>query len=45
MTLVAPDGTREVIVRIATIDPTTASRALEGKGYTIRGPWHGATRT
>jgi acetoin utilization protein AcuB len=44
MTLVAPDGTREVIVRIATIDPTAAARALGGKGYTIRGPWQGAPR-
>ena len=43
MTLLAPDGTREVIVRIATINPTPAARALEGKGYTIRGPWHGRT--
>jgi hypothetical protein len=35
---VGPDGTREIIVRIATINPTPATRALEGKGYTIRGP-------
>ena len=41
MTLVAPDGSREIIVRIATINPMPAARSLEGKGYAIRGPWHG----
>lgn len=39
MTLVGPDGSREIIVRIATINPAPAARALEGKGYAIRGPW------
>jgi acetoin utilization protein AcuB len=41
MTLVDADGTREVIVRIATINPAPAVRALEGKGYAIRGPGQG----
>jgi acetoin utilization protein AcuB len=41
MTLVDGDGSREVIVRIATINPAPAVRALEGKGYAIRGPRQG----
>jgi acetoin utilization protein AcuB len=38
VTLVGPDGSREIIVRIATINPAAATRALESRGYTIRGP-------
>jgi acetoin utilization protein AcuB len=39
MTLVDASGSREAIVRIATIDPGPAVRALEAKGYRLRGPW------
>jgi acetoin utilization protein AcuB len=39
MTLVDARGSREVIVRIATINPAAAVRALEAKGYGLRGPW------
>jgi acetoin utilization protein AcuB len=42
MTLVDARGSREAIVRIATINPAGAVRALEAKGYEIRGPWHSA---
>ncbi|MBI2216875.1 MAG: CBS domain-containing protein [Candidatus Rokubacteria bacterium] len=39
MTLVDSRGSREAIVRIATINPNAAVRALEAKGYAVRGPW------
>lgn len=36
MTLVDPAGTREIIVRVATINPARAIHALEAKGYKVR---------
>lgn len=36
MTLAAPGGLREAVVRVATIDPAPAVRALTAAGYTVR---------
>ena len=36
MTLETPTGEREVVMRLATIDPGRAVKALEGRGYTVR---------
>jgi acetoin utilization protein AcuB len=36
MTLVDPTGSREIIVRVATINPARAIHALEAKGYKVR---------
>jgi hypothetical protein len=41
MTLVGADGTREVVIRVPTIDPRPAVHALEGKGYSVTTPWRG----
>lgn len=38
MTLAAPDGQREAIIRLATIHPGPAVHALQAKGYTVRQP-------
>jgi CBS domain-containing protein len=39
MTLVGADGTREVVIRVPTIDPRPAVHALEAKGYSVTTPW------
>jgi acetoin utilization protein AcuB len=36
VTLAAPDGSREAILRVPTIDPRRAVSALENKGYKVR---------
>ncbi|HUM16366.1 MAG TPA: CBS and ACT domain-containing protein [Candidatus Nitrosotalea sp.] len=36
MTFETPTGEREVVLRLATIDPGPAVRALEGRGYVVR---------
>jgi acetoin utilization protein AcuB len=36
MTLAAPNGERELVLRLATIDPAPAVHALEARGYTVR---------
>ena len=36
MTLQASTGEREVMLRLATIDPGPAVRALEARGYAVR---------
>jgi acetoin utilization protein AcuB len=36
VTLVNPEGRREGIIRVATIDPGSAIRALEARGYHVR---------
>jgi len=36
MTLKSPDGLTEAVVRVATINPGPAVRALEAQGYTVR---------
>jgi acetoin utilization protein AcuB len=36
MTLEAPDGGREIVLRIATINPGPAVKALEQRGYVVR---------
>lgn len=41
MTLVGRDGTREVVVRVPTIDPRRAVHALEAEGYSVTTPWRG----
>jgi acetoin utilization protein AcuB len=41
VTLAAPDGSREAILRVATIDPRRAVAALEAKGYGVRGAHRG----
>jgi acetoin utilization protein AcuB len=38
MTLVLPSGEREVVLRLNTIDPGAAVKALEAGGYVVRGP-------
>lgn len=42
MTLVSPGGTREAVLRVATINPGPAIRRLESKGYTVRDSWRGS---
>lgn len=39
LTLPGPWGATEAIVRIRTMDPRAAVRALEGKGYVVRQQW------
>lgn len=34
-------GTREIMIRVRTINPGAAVKALEGKGYTVRDSWRG----
>ena len=40
VTLVSPDGRREAIIRVATIDPGAAIRTLEARGYPVRDAQH-----
>jgi acetoin utilization protein AcuB len=42
MTLEAPDGGREIVLRIATIDPGPAVKALAAGGYALRAGGRGA---
>ena len=42
MTLEAPNGEREVVLRVATIDPGPAARSLETHGYIVRPAVRGA---
>jgi acetoin utilization protein AcuB len=42
MTLVTRAGVREAVVRVATINPGAAVRALEGRGFKVRETWRGA---
>jgi acetoin utilization protein AcuB len=42
MTLEMPTGEREVVLRLATINPGPAVRALEAKGYAVREADRGA---
>jgi acetoin utilization protein AcuB len=39
MTLAEPDGSREVVIRLPTINPVAAVRALEARGYPVTTPW------
>jgi acetoin utilization protein AcuB len=39
MTLSEPDGSREVVIRVPTINPLPAVRALEASGYPVKTPW------
>lgn len=41
MTLVDPAGHREVVIRVATINPGPAIHALEARGYKPRDSWRG----
>jgi acetoin utilization protein AcuB len=41
MTLVGGSGAREAVIRVATINPGAAIKALEAKGYTVRDSWRG----
>jgi acetoin utilization protein AcuB len=41
MTLAEPDGSREVVIRLPTINPVAAVRALEARGYPVTTPWRG----
>jgi hypothetical protein len=41
MTLGAPEGGVEAVIRVATVNPGPAIRALEAKGYAVRGSWRG----
>jgi acetoin utilization protein AcuB len=39
MTLSGPDGSREVVIRVPTINPLPAVRALAASGYPVKTPW------
>jgi len=39
VTLKSPDGLTEAVIRVATINPGPAVRALESQGYRLRGSW------
>jgi acetoin utilization protein AcuB len=41
MTLADAEGRRGLAIRVATIDPGAAIRALEAKGYVVRDSWRG----
>lgn len=41
MTLVDPEGRRNVVIRVRTIDPGPAIACLEARGYTVRSPRRG----
>ncbi len=41
MTLGSATGFREVVIRVGTINPGPAIKALEAKGYTVRDSWRG----
>jgi acetoin utilization protein AcuB len=45
MTLAMPTGEREVVLRLATINPGPAVKALEAKGYAVRDGDRGAPAT
>lgn len=42
MTLKNREGLKEAVIRVGTINPGSAIRALEAKGYTVRESWRGA---
>ena len=42
VTLRSPDGQREVVLRLATINPAAAVKALEARGYVVREAARGA---
>jgi acetoin utilization protein AcuB len=39
MTLESPDGGREVVIRVPTINPASAVQALAANGYALATPW------
>jgi acetoin utilization protein AcuB len=41
MTLAGRGKAKEVVIRVATINPGAAIKALEAKGYTVRDSWRG----
>jgi acetoin utilization protein AcuB len=41
MTLVDREGRKEAVLRLATINPGPAVKALEARGYTVTAPWRG----
>jgi len=41
MTLESPDGGREVVTRVPTINPASAVHALTANGYVLTTKWHG----
>lgn len=41
MTLEGPDGGREVVIRVPTINPASAVHALAANGYALTTPWRG----
>ena len=41
MTLAGRDGAKEVVIRVATIDPGRAIKALEAQGYAVADSWRG----
>lgn len=41
MTLVSRAGHMKAVVRVATINPGPAAKALEARGYAVRQPWRG----
>lgn len=41
MTLAGPDGSREVVIRVPTINPGPAIRALEAGGFRVKDSWRG----
>jgi hypothetical protein len=43
MTLGQPEGEREVVLRVATINPGPTVAALQDRGFLVRHAQHGAT--
>ena len=41
MTLAGRGGAKEAVIRVATINPGPAIKALEAQGYTVRDSWRG----
>jgi acetoin utilization protein AcuB len=43
LTLAGPDGGREVVIRVATINPVRAVRDLAANGYPVTTPWRASS--
>ena len=41
MTWTTPAGAQDIVIRLATIDPGAAIKALESKGFAVRDSWRG----
>lgn len=45
VTLRDPEGVKDAVIRVGTIDPRPAIAALTARGYTVKTAWRGGART